>query len=129
MIQLEILGSRNRGRLHTLSLFPVTVGRGTDCGLTGSGNGLKDRHFQIDLNPDSGFEVSAVQGVVSINGAIGDHVRLRNGDFIKAGDASYRFWLSPVEAPDHEYREQAVWTGIFLMGLLQVFLIFALLWR
>ncbi len=128
MIQLEILGGRNRGKLHALSTFPVTVGWSKDGELS-DGKGLNDRHFKIDLNQGLDFVITSDPGDISINGAVADKVRLRNGDRIDAGSASCRFWISAVNAQDQTLRDQFVWTGIFAMGLLQIFLIFALLWR
>ena len=129
MIQIALSTDKKPGLVRTISTFPATFGRAKDSTVSLPGRGVKSRHFEIDLNPETGFELTAEEGSVSVDGTPVQKTHLANGARIQAGSADIRFWISPVEAPDQTVREQMVWMAIFAMGLLQVFLIFALLWR
>lgn len=128
MVQLQILSGKQAGLLWEARRFPVRVGRGADMDLRLEDDGVWENHFQLDLNTETGFNLSAPPGVIiSINQTPMESARLRNGDVITAGAAQLSFRLSPTRQRSLRLREWFVWGLLLAVTAGQLVLVFSVL--
>lgn len=129
MIQLKVLSGKQAGFTSVARRFPFIVGRlagGADLSLDEPG--VWDRHFQIDFRPGEGF-VALPQGeaLMTVNGHSTQGLRLANGDSIEIGGVRLQFWLGETRQHGFRLREWLVWSGIVLVTLSQIGLIYWLI--
>ena len=128
MVQLQIISGKQAGLLWEARRFPVRVGRRADMDLQIEDDGVWDDHFQLSLDPQSGFHISAQPGVLlAVNQAPVPAARLRNGDVITVGAVQISFRLSPTRQKSLRLREWFVWGLLATLTVGQLVLIFALL--
>jgi predicted component of type VI protein secretion system len=110
MIRLEVSASgRSAGSRHVDS-FPCVVGRAAGCDLRLDAAGVWERHVEIDLRGDQGFQLRALSGgSVILNGEQIEFGRVRNGDRIDLGGLALRFWLTPVRARSNRVGDVIFW--------------------
>lgn len=128
MIQLEVLSGRQAGLLQEARHFPFLVGRAPANALQLEDDGVWAEHFQLAVDPDRGFTLTARPGaLVMVNESPAEAARLKNGDMITAGAARLRFRLSPTEQLGLRGRELLVWTLLLGVTLSQLGLVLWLL--
>jgi len=128
VIQLDIISGQQAGRSTAVRRFPFTVGREASNQLQLEDEGVWNEHFQLTLDPASGFSVTAHPGaLLMVNQTPAESVRLRNGDLITAGAAKLAFRISPTKQRGLRFREFTVWSILSLVTLSQFGLIFWLL--
>jgi pSer/pThr/pTyr-binding forkhead associated (FHA) protein len=116
MLQFEIISGRQAGLLWDSRRFPVRVGRGASCDLQIEAEGVWEQHFEITMNPATGFHLSVhPDAVVMVNQAPVTEARLNNGDVLTAGAAKLSFRLSPPRQRSLKLREWSVW--LLLVGV------------
>ena len=129
MVQLKILSGKQAGQTFMARRFPFQVGRAADQDLTMDEPGVWDRHLDIHFEAGAGF-IATPQGeaLLTINGeAVSEQTRLCNGDTIGIGGAQLQFWLGETRQSGLRLREWLVWSGIALVTIVQVALIYWLL--
>lgn len=110
MLQLEILTGKQAGFLWGSRRFPVRVGRGASSDLQIEAEGVWEQHFEITMNPATGFHLSVhPNAMVMVNQAPVTEARLKNGDVLTAGAAKLSFRLSPPQQRSLKLREWSVW--------------------
>ncbi len=108
--------------------FPFRIGRSATANLRLEDPGMWDEHLVLSLTSDSKIELTAQPGALAgLNGETVTHAALRNGDLIQIGAVQLQFGLSPTRQKDLRCRETLVWTGLALLCLFQVVLIYWLL--
>lgn len=108
--------------------FPFRVGRSASANWQIEDSGVWDQHLTFSLQPDHTIELTAQPGAfVSLNGETVSTAQLRNGDVIGMGAAQIYFALSPTRQKGLRIRESLVWTGLVLVALLEVGLIYWLI--
>ena len=128
MVQLQIISGKQAGLLWEARRFPVRVGRGVEMDLRLEEDGVWDDHFQLDLDAQTGFHLSATPGViVSVNQTPVQSIRLRNSDIITAGAVQLSFRLSPTQQPSLRLQEWFVWGLVTTVTVTQLVLIFSVL--
>jgi pSer/pThr/pTyr-binding forkhead associated (FHA) protein len=116
MLQLEILTGKQAGFLWDSRRFPVRVGRGASCDLQIEAEGVWEQHFEITMNPATGFHLNVhPNAVVMVNQVPVTEARLKNGDVLTAGAAKFSFRLSPPRQRSLKLREWSVW--LLLVGV------------
>lgn len=128
MIQLKVLSGKRAGTAYVGRRFPVQIGRSAKAQLQLEEDGVWDEHLQLDLSPGEGF-VLAVHGqaLASVNGEPIHETTLRNGDLIQIGSSKLQFWLGETRQVSLGWREWVLWSGIAIVSLGQVGLIYWLL--
>ncbi len=126
MIQLHILSGKKAGTLFIPHHLPMTAGRSSpDLCLVD--DGVWDHHFQLTSDPDQGILIRAEKNaLLQINGQPVQQAVLHNGDLIAAGATSMRFDLGPVHQASLALREAFTWSGLVLLFLFLLALIFRL---
>jgi pSer/pThr/pTyr-binding forkhead associated (FHA) protein len=128
MVQLTILTGKLAGASWSTRRFPVRIGRSPKADLQIEENGVWDDHLELDLNPSQGFLLrSRPEAPALINGESAKDAVLRNGDVIQIGSVKIRFWLSETRQRGLRFREWLTWSGIAVICLGQVALIYWLL--
>lgn len=128
MIELKALSGHTAGTKWSARRFPLRIGRSTDAQVRLEDQGVWDKHALIDLRPTDGFVLKAEpDALVSLNGQPAREAVLKNGDCIQLGAAKMQFWLSPMKQRGLAPREWLAWTGILLITLGQVGLVYWLL--
>ncbi len=128
MVQFQIISGKQAGLLWEARRFPVRVGRGADMDLRLEDDGVWEEHFQISLDAQTGFHLTAASGVLlSVNQVPVPAARLRNSDIITAGAAQLSFRLSPTRQRSLRLREWLVWVLLVAVTLGQLALIFSVL--
>ncbi len=108
--------------------FPFRVGRSAGANLQIEDVGIWDEHLNLSLNPGGEVEATVQSGaLVTVNGETLTDRPLRNGDIIQIGAVQLAFGLSPTRQRSFRGREALVWTGLALLCLAQVALIYWLL--
>ena len=128
MIQFNVLSGKQAGSTTVARRFPFQVGRAEDSDLVLPEPGVWDRHLAIQFEPGNGF-IATPQGeaLMTVNGEATRGRRLHNGDSIEIGGVRLQFWLGDTRQSSDRLREWLVWTGIALVTLAQVVLIYRLL--
>ena len=128
MVQLEILSGETAGAKWQSRRFPVRVGRSAGADLQLEAPGVWDEHFQIALDPATGFRLQNCSGaLVSVNGETVESTTLRNGDRIEIGALKLQFWLSEARQRGLRIREAIIWLILLAVSLGQVALIYWLM--
>lgn len=128
MIQVKILSGKKAGTEMVARHFPFYVGRGTGSHLCLDDAGVWEQHFQIKSNNADGFSlITEPNTFVMIDGKTVREAELRNGDVLEIGSAKIQFSLSPTTQKNLVWREALTWTGLALLCLGEVGLIYQLL--
>jgi Inner membrane component of T3SS, cytoplasmic domain len=128
VIQLDIISGQQAGRSLAARHFPFAVGREPANQLQLQDEGVWNEHFQLTLDPASGFNVTAHPGaLLMVNQTPTESVTLRNGDLITVGAAKLAFRISPTKQRGLQFREFTVWSILALVTLSQLALILWLL--
>lgn len=128
MVQLRIVSESETGAFHSVRRFPCVVGRSPSADLRVEAPGVWDRHIQLELVPAKGIALSVLPGALAnINGRPSNHELLRNGDLIDLGGVKLQFWLSQTRQGSLRAREMLTWTGLALLSLLEVAIVYQLL--
>lgn len=128
MVQLQIISGKQAGLLWEARRFPVRVGRGREMDLRLEDDGVWENHFRLDLDPQTGFNLTASSGVLlSVNHTQMQTARLRNSDVITAGAVQISFRLSPTRQSNLRLREWFVWALLMAVTTGQLLLVFAIL--
>jgi predicted component of type VI protein secretion system len=127
MVELRVVAGRSAGKRTAIGQFPFTIGRSTKAGLCLSDAGVWDQHAVVIQSDDGSFVIRPdSDAVVTLEGAgITEH-RLRNGDVFDCGGAKIRFWISAAPARSLRLREACVWTLLFCVLAIELFLLIAL---
>jgi predicted component of type VI protein secretion system len=124
MVQFQILSGKQAGLLWEARRFPVRVGRAAGNDLQLEDEGVWDEHFQITVDSETGFNLTAHPGaIVALNQAPVPTARLRNGDLITVGAAKLSFRLSGTRQSSLRLREALVWALVVGVSLGQLTLI------
>ena len=127
MIQLRFLSGKMAGLTRKASHFPWCIGRSpqADCSLDDAG--VWERHAEVTLSPESGFQIELQPGATgSLNGRSFQTAALRNGDTLDFGGAKMQFWLSETVPRDWRWREWLFWVFLSAIAAFQVLLIYGL---
>ncbi len=125
MIQFHILNGKLAGRMALARQFPLTIGRAEFADLRLEELGVWDRHVELRLVPEQGFRVALLsEALGSLNGEPFRDAPLRNGDIVQIGEVRLQFWLSATHQPDLAWCEWLTWTGLGMLSLLQVGLVY-----
>jgi len=129
MVQFKVLSGKTAGSTSVARRFPFRVGRASGVDLMLEEPGVWDDHFHVEFEAGNGF-VACPQGdaLMTINGKAAREKRLLcNGDSIEIGGARLQFWLGETRQYGMRLREWLVWSGIAVVTLAQVALIYRLL--
>jgi len=91
--------------------FPARIGRGADCAVRVTDEGVWEHHLELHLDSQMRFTLrTASDATAMVNGEplVGVH-RLGNGDIIELGAAKLQFLLGNVNQKGLELREAALW--------------------
>jgi pSer/pThr/pTyr-binding forkhead associated (FHA) protein len=128
VVQLKILSGKMAGSELVARHFPFRIGRSATANLRVEDPGMWDEHLVLSLTSDSKIELTAQPGALaSLNGETITHAALRNGDLIQIGAVQLQFGLSPTRQKGLQGRETLVWSGLALLCLFQVAVIYWLL--
>jgi pSer/pThr/pTyr-binding forkhead associated (FHA) protein len=128
MVQLRVLSGKKAGTCWVARRFPVRIGRSPKADLQLEEDGVWDEHLELSLTPQTGFRLKTLPNALAmVNGEPVSEAFLRNGDAIQLGAARIQFWLSDARQTRLTIREWAVWTGVALISLAQVALVYYLL--
>jgi pSer/pThr/pTyr-binding forkhead associated (FHA) protein len=128
MIQLKVLSGKQAGSTTVARRFPFQIGRTEGSDLVIPEPGVWDRHLVIQFEPGNGFTATPQgEALMTVNGEPTRGTRLCNGDSIEIGGVRLQFWLGDTRQAGFRLREWFVWTGIALVTLAQVALIYRLL--
>jgi pSer/pThr/pTyr-binding forkhead associated (FHA) protein len=128
MVQLRILSGKKAGEAYIARHFPVRIGRSPAADLRVEEDGVWEQHFELDFKPAEGFFLKAhPDALARINGETLAQARLKNGDGIEIGSLKLQFWLSETRQSTLRLREWLTWTGIVVVSLGQIWLIYLLL--
>jgi len=128
VIQLKILSDKMAGTVVVARHFPFRIGRSAAANLRIEDAGIWDEHLILSLNVVGQIEATVQPGALAtVNAQSVDHARLQNGDVIQIGAVQLAFELSPARRRSFWAREGLVWTGLALLCLAQVALIYWLL--
>lgn len=128
MVQLNILSGKKAGAVCVARRFPVHVGRSPACTLQLEEDGVWDEHFQLDLEPSTGFTLATgSDAFVTLNGQPVQHAVLRNGDLLEIGSLKLQFWLANAPQRALLPREVFLWSLVTAIFLGQIALIYWLI--
>ena len=128
MVQLKILTGKKAGTAYTTRRFPVQIGRSATAQMQLEEDGVWDQHLQLDFSPGDGFVLTVHENALaSVNAEPIQRTRLRNGDLIQLGSSKLQFWLGETRQVSLGWREWVLWSGIAIVSLGQVGLIYWLL--
>jgi len=115
--QLQQLTGEGRRFLVNTRSFPVRLGRGEDCQVQLTGEGIWERHVELRLNKGRELIVKpAGEATTMINGEpLTGPQPLRNGDVIELGLEKIQFNLGAVRQKKLGLREAIAW--VLLLGL------------
>ncbi len=124
MLQLKIVSGKKAGDEIIARRFPFRIGRGSANDLALDGNGVFEKHLDIDLRGKEFVLKTQPNTFVAVAGQqkISDAV-LRNGDLIEIGENKLLFNLSPNKQRGLNGRELAIWIGLVVVSLFQIALI------
>lgn len=127
LAQLNILSGEQPPHCLQPENIPARIGRGKDCQVQLSGEGIWEQHLELRLEEDQCFSIRpASEATAMVNGEPLEEVRpLRNGDVIEIGMVKLQFLLGPVQQQKLGLREAATW---LMVGLIIAGEIFLLLW-
>jgi Inner membrane component of T3SS, cytoplasmic domain len=128
VVQLRIVSGKSAGSERVARHFPFRIGRAANADLRLEDSGVWDEHLILSLTSDSKIELTIQLGAVaSLNGESVNRAPLRNGDVIQIGAVELQFGLSPTRQKGLRGREALVWSGLVILCLFQVAVIYWLL--
>lgn len=128
MVQFTILSGKMAGSYCTARHFPFRVGRSASADLQIEDVGVWDEHLSLSLLPETAIEMTVQPGAMAtINGESVNRATLRNGDLIQIGAVQLRFTISATKQKRFWGREALVWTGLGLVCLVQIGIIYWLM--
>ena len=128
MVELSILSGKQAGSTAVARRFPFRVGRASQADLRLDDEGIFDRHFELRLQKSEGFAlVVQPDAYAAVNGQSTQHKILKAGDVISAGSVRLGFALAPAAPRSLRLREGLVWTGLALLCLAQIAIIYLLI--
>jgi len=128
MVQLKVLTGKKAGSAHVARRFPVQIGRSAKAQLQLEEDGVWNEHLRLDFNPGDGFVLSAHEdALATVNTKPFRQTVLRNGDLIQIGSSKLQFWLSETRQFSLGLREWLLWSGIAIISMGQIALIYLLL--
>ena len=128
MVQLKVLTGKKAGSAYVARRFPVQIGRAANAELQLEEDGVWNEHLQLDFTPGEGFVLSVHENALaSVNAEPIHRTTLRNGDVIQLGSSQLQFWLGETRQVSLGWREWLLWSGIAIVSLGQVGLIYWLL--
>ncbi len=119
MLLIRILSGKAVGREIRAGRFPFSVGRNPDADLSSQEPGVWDRHLELHLDPDTGFQLRpSGEAAVLVNGEPVKTAHLKNGDRIQLGAFEFACWLQPARQSSLFGSELMVWgmIGAILAG-------------
>jgi len=127
LAQLNLLSGEQPPHCLQPGNFPARIGRGADCQVQLTGEGIWEQHLELRLEEDQRFSIRpASEATAMVNGEPLEGVQpLRNGDIIEIGLVKLQFLLGPVQQKKLGLREAVTW---LLVGLIIAGEIYLLLW-
>jgi len=128
MVELRIVSGKMAGTSWSARRFPVRIGRAANSDLRLEEDGVWDDHLLLDFERGEGFILSAQPNALTqVNGQSVEQTRLRNGDEITLGSLKLLFSLARPRQASLRWREILTWTGLALVTLGQLALLYLLL--
>ena len=128
MVQLRILSGKKAGSAYVARRFPVQIGRSAKAELQLEEDGVWNEHLRLDFSPGEDFVLSACENALAaVNATPVQKTVLRNGDLIQVGSSKLQFWLSETRQVSLGWREWLLWSGIAIISVGQVVLVYLLL--
>ena len=128
MVQLKVVSGKQAGTVIVASRFPFVLGRDPAANFRLDGEGVWERHLELNLQMPDGFVVKAGgEARVCVNDEPVGRARLRNGDLITIGSCKIRFWLGETRQTSLLVREVLTWTALMTLCAAQILLIYRLL--
>jgi predicted component of type VI protein secretion system len=128
MVELRIVSGKMAGTSWSARRFPVRIGRAANSDLRLEEDGVWDDHLLLDFERGEGFILSAQPNALTqVNGQSVEQTRLRNGDEITLGSLKLLFSLARTRQASLRWREILTWTGLALVTLGQLALLYLLL--
>jgi len=129
VIQIEILTGTRAGTRCEARRLPFRIGREKTAALSLADDGIWESHLELSHRPGDGYYLTARPDSLSlVNGdPVKKAVRLANGDLLEAGSVQLRFGLAATRRTAMVWREVLVWTGVALLCLGQIALIYFVL--
>jgi len=128
MVELRIVSGKMAGTSWNARRFPVRIGRAANADLRLEEDGVWDDHLLLDFERGEGFILSAQPNALTqVNGQSVEQTRLRNGDEITLGSLKLLFSLARTRQASLRWREILTWTGLVLVTLGQLTLLYWLL--
>jgi len=124
MVQLQILSGGKAGKTYSFTHFPVRIGRSSTADLSFEEEGVWDSHMEINFTSDGLMLKTCPNAWVNINDKRTKEAVLHSGDVISIGLLKVRFGLAPMRQRSLTFREGATWTGIGLLCLFEVAVIY-----
>ena len=128
VIQLKAISGKQAGSTTVARRFPFRVGRAPASDLVIEEPGVWEDHFNIQFEAGNGYVV-APQGeaLMTVNGEPTRGKLLHNGDFIEMAGVRLQFWIGETRQSGFRLREWLIWSGIAVVTVSQVVLIYALI--
>ena len=121
MIQLFVLSGKSLSNRYSSRRFPFTVGRSKSDDFTIEGDGVWEKHFELQCVLGSGYQLkNNPKAITTVNGTQVQSIFLKNGDEIEMGGVKLQFWLSPMKQSPFVLAEIVFWVGLFLLVLFEI---------
>jgi pSer/pThr/pTyr-binding forkhead associated (FHA) protein len=118
MVRFRIVSGPGAGETRPLTGFPAIVGRCASAAIRFEDQGVWDRHFEVSINPDSGFSLRAFPNASTyVNGTAVEQAPLKLGDLVEIGRFKMEFLLEETRMRPSTLREAVVW-GMLVAVLL-----------
>ncbi|MGC8887207.1 MAG: FHA domain-containing protein [Verrucomicrobiia bacterium] len=128
MAELLVISGKQSGLSVVIRNFPFVFGRSKEADLPAEEDGIFERHFQITHLPGDGYYIETFEpALISVNDVYVNKARLKNGDFIQAGNVKLRFWLAKVGQKNFRFYEILIWLWLVLLTFGQVLIIYILI--
>ena len=120
VFQLQVLTGARRGATLRAEQLPLVVGRGSAAHLRFEDAGVWDHHLEFSEPDGRGVHARVIEpALCSLNDEPFAAGRLRNGDTLKLGSLTLRFWLAEATQSDPAPRERVVWFALVLLTIAQ----------
>ena len=126
MAQLHILSGEYEQHFVQSDTFPMIIGRGADCQLQLTDEGVWEKHAVIELDTEGRFTLGPLaDATTAINDEpIHETSPLRNGDVVSLGAVKLQFWLGSVQQSGLRHQESAVWAMLAAVVVAELVLLF-----
>ncbi len=129
MVQLRILSGKKAGATWAARRFPVRIGRAASADLQLEDDGIWDQHVVLAFDRSTGVVLTTQTNALAwLQGEQVQEAVLHNGDTIRLGSVQLQFWLSETRQGGLRWREALTWMGITVVVLLQIGLLYWLLY-